>query len=175
MEQMKVLIVDDNQQVRLLLRDYLPPSVDEIFECGDGDKAVALYRKHLPDWVLMDWVMPNMDGITAIREIIAEFPQANICMVSAFDEADIRTAALADGMLLMRDDGRVFLGRRLESEHPKEGSVAILMGGGELGVVEVYEDSQLAFEVAAAGRVLAGLVEVDLKAATAAPGFWLLR
>ncbi len=97
MEQMKVLIVDDNQQVRLLLRDYLPPSVDEIFECGDGIKAVALYRKYRPDWVLMDWEMPKMDGITAIREIIAEFPQANICMVSAFDEADIRNAALSAG------------------------------------------------------------------------------
>lgn len=97
MEQMKVLIVDDNQPVRLLLREYLPPSVDEVFECGDGDKAIALYRKHLPDWVLMDWEMPEMDGITATRAILAEFPQANICMVSAFDEADIRTAALSAG------------------------------------------------------------------------------
>jgi CheY-like chemotaxis protein len=97
MEPMKVLIVDDNQPVRLLLREYLPPSVDEIFECGDGGKAVALYRKHHPDWVLMDWEMPEMDGITAIRAIIAEFPQANICMVSAFDEAEIRKAALSAG------------------------------------------------------------------------------
>lgn len=97
MEPMKVLIVDDNQPVRLLLREYLPPTVDEVFECGDGDKAIALYRKHLPDWVLMDWEMPEMDGITAIRAIIAEFPQANICMVSSFDEADIRTATLSAG------------------------------------------------------------------------------
>lgn len=97
MEQMKVLIVDDNQPVRLLLREYLPPTVDEIIECGDGGKAIALYRKHLPDWVLMDWEMPEMDGISATRAIIAEFPQANICMVSAFDEADIRTAALSAG------------------------------------------------------------------------------
>jgi CheY-like chemotaxis protein len=97
MEQMKVLIVDDNQPVRLLLREYLPPSVNEVFECGDGSKAVALYRKHLPDWVLMDWEMPEMDGITATRAIIAEFPQAHICMVSAFDDADIRTAALSAG------------------------------------------------------------------------------
>ncbi|MFN7928984.1 MAG: response regulator transcription factor [Blastocatellia bacterium] len=94
---MKVLIVDDNQPVRLLLREYLPPTVDEVLECGDGDKAVALYRKHLPDWVLMDWEMPKMDGITATREIIAEFPQANICMVSSFDEAEIRTTALSAG------------------------------------------------------------------------------
>ncbi len=94
---MKVLIVDDNKQVRRLLRDYLPTSVDEIFECADGDKAFALYQKHRPDWVLMDWEMLNTNGITAIREIIAEFPKANICMVTAFDDEAVRTEALSAG------------------------------------------------------------------------------
>jgi two-component system, chemotaxis family, chemotaxis protein CheY len=45
----------------------------------------------------MDWEMPRMNGITAIREIIAEFPNANICMVTAFDDEDIRTDAFAAG------------------------------------------------------------------------------
>ena len=94
---MKVLIVDDNEKVRLLLRDHLPASADEIYECGDGDEAFALFDKHRPDWVLMDWEMPNVNGITAIREIIAEFPKANICMVTAFDDDEIRTEALAAG------------------------------------------------------------------------------
>jgi two-component system chemotaxis response regulator CheY len=94
---MKVLIVDDNAQVRLLLRDYLPALVKEIYECTDGDKAISFFRKHRPDWVLMDWEMPNTDGITAIREIIAEFPKANICMVTAFDDEEIRTEAFAAG------------------------------------------------------------------------------
>jgi len=96
---MKVLIVDDNPKVREVVRDYLPAEVDEIFECADGGEALALYQKHLPDWVLMDWEMPRMNGITAIREIIAEFPTANICMVTAFDDAEIRTEALAAGAL----------------------------------------------------------------------------
>ena len=94
---MKVLIVDDNKQVRLLLRDYLPASVDEIFECADGHEAFSFFKKHRPDWVLMDWEMPNRNGIDAIREIIAEFPKANICMVTAFDDEEIRTEALAAG------------------------------------------------------------------------------
>lgn len=94
---MKILIADDNQQVRALLRDYLPTAADEVYECGDGAAAVALYKKYLPDWVLMDWEMPNTNGVTAIRQIIAEFPQARICMVTAFDDADIRTAAFAAG------------------------------------------------------------------------------
>ena len=97
MEQMKVLIVDDNKKVRLLVRDYLPASVDEIYECVDGSEALAFYKQHRPDWVLMDWEMPNVNGMTAIRQIIAEFPQANICMVTAFDDEAIRAEALAAG------------------------------------------------------------------------------
>ncbi len=94
---MKVLIVDDNEKVREVVRDYLPVQVDEIFECADGSEAFALYQKHLPDWVLMDWEMQTTNGITAIREIIREFPDANICMVTAFDDEDIRTEAFRAG------------------------------------------------------------------------------
>ncbi|MEK7724151.1 MAG: response regulator transcription factor [Acidobacteriota bacterium] len=94
---MKILIVDDNSKVRLLLRDYLPASVDEIFECSDGNEAFSSFKKHRPDWVLMDWEMPKMNGITAIREIIAEFPTANICMVTAFDDEEIRSEAFSAG------------------------------------------------------------------------------
>lgn len=95
---MKVLIVDDNKQVRELLRDYLPNSFDEIFECEDGGEAVSLFKKHQPDWVLMDWEMPKMNGITATREIIGEFPEANICMVTAFDDEEIRREAFSAGV-----------------------------------------------------------------------------
>lgn len=94
---MKVLIVDDNEKVRLLLRDHLPAAADEVYECTDGDEALSFFRQHQPDWVLMDQEMPNTDGITAIRAIIAEFPKANICMVTAFDDADLREEALAAG------------------------------------------------------------------------------
>lgn len=103
---MKVLIVDDNTQVRSLLRDYLPASADEIFECSDGDQAFALYQKHLPDWVLMDWQMPNKDGITATREIIAGFPNASICLVTSYDDAFLKSEALeagAKGFVLKRN------------------------------------------------------------------------
>ena len=96
---MKVLIVDDNKLVRDLVRDHLPPSADQVFECADGSEALAVYKKYRPDWVLMDWEMPVTDGVTAIREIIAEFPKAHICMVTAFDDADLRTEALSAGAM----------------------------------------------------------------------------
>jgi CheY-like chemotaxis protein len=97
MEKMKILIVDDNEQVRELLRDYLPASADEIYECVDGSEAVSFFKKHRPDWVLMDWEMPKMNGITAIHEIIGEFPEANICLVTAFDNEEIRHEAFSAG------------------------------------------------------------------------------
>jgi CheY-like chemotaxis protein len=94
---MKVLIVDDNQNVRELLRNYLPKSVDTILECEDGTAAFELYDKHHPDWVLMDWEMPKVDGIIATRRIIAKFPKAHICMVTAFDDDDLKQESLKAG------------------------------------------------------------------------------
>ncbi|MBS1795847.1 MAG: response regulator transcription factor [Acidobacteria bacterium] len=94
---MKVLIVDDNPKIREVVRDYLPAAVDEVFECADGRAAFALYREHRPDWVLMDWEMPETNGIDATRAIVGEFPDANVCMVTAFDDEEIRTEAFAAG------------------------------------------------------------------------------
>lgn len=94
---MKVLIIDDNPQIRLLLREYLPASARDIFECSDGSEAMSSFREHKPDWVLMDQDMPLVDGVTAIREIRAEFPDAHICMVTAFDDEDLRNEAYAAG------------------------------------------------------------------------------
>ncbi len=97
MEQMKVLIVDDNEKIRELMRDYLPASVDQIYECTDGSEAFALYRKHLPDWVLMDIQMKNVDGITATRQIIAAYPKAHVMMVTDYQEEELRRAAFEAG------------------------------------------------------------------------------
>jgi two-component system, chemotaxis family, chemotaxis protein CheY len=94
---MKVLIVDDNAEIRQLLREYLPASASDVYECSDGSEAMSSFREHRPDWVLMDQGMPLVDGVTAIREIIAEFPKANICMVTALDDEDLRAEALAAG------------------------------------------------------------------------------
>ncbi|HRH44932.1 MAG TPA: response regulator transcription factor [Pyrinomonadaceae bacterium] len=96
---MKVLVVDDNQKFRELLRDYFPESVDEIYECADGSQAFAIYKKHLPEWVLMDWQMPEMDGITATREIIAEYPNANICLITSYDDEILKSESIEAGAI----------------------------------------------------------------------------
>ena len=68
---MKLLIVENNQDMRRLIVQIVRKLSDAIFECEDGSEALAAYREHQPDWVLMDIEMPLIDGISATRQIIA--------------------------------------------------------------------------------------------------------
>ena len=90
---MKVLIVDDSEQARLMIRRYLFNLADEVCECDDGAGALAAYRDFMPDWVLMDWEMKQMDGIEATRSIIDAFPTARILMVTQHNDRELRSAA----------------------------------------------------------------------------------
>ncbi len=103
---MKVLIVDDNQQMRQMLKFYLNGLTDEICECEDGAGAVAAYMEFQPDWVLMDWEMKNVDGLTATRHIMAAFPEANILLVTQYDDRELRAAASDAGAsgYVLKDD-----------------------------------------------------------------------
>jgi two-component system response regulator DegU len=94
---MNILIVEDNDLMRAIIRETVSEFADVVAECGDGSEAFSFFKKHRPDWVLMDWEMPKMNGITATREIISEFPTAKICLVTSFDDNALRTEALAAG------------------------------------------------------------------------------
>jgi two-component system chemotaxis response regulator CheY len=94
---MNVLIVDDNPLMREMLRETVGAFAAQVEECGDGVGALAAYQCSQPDWVLMDWEMPIRDGISATLEILSEFPEAQICMVSAYSHAALRERALAAG------------------------------------------------------------------------------
>ncbi len=95
--QIKVLIVDDNPEMRRILYHFIHPICDDIYECGDGMEALEYYRKYDPDWVLMDWQMEHMDGIAATKSIIEQFPNAHICMITSFDDEDLRAEAVKAG------------------------------------------------------------------------------
>jgi len=58
--------------MRRLIGRVVSDMVSEIEECGDGSEAVAAYNRFLPDWVLMDIEMEQMDGITARRERVGQ-------------------------------------------------------------------------------------------------------
>src|SRR5215467_14599124 len=78
-----ILIADDQNAFRTLLRHLLSDVASEIIECQDGAEAVAAFERHEPDWALLDWMMPNLDGIGATRSIRARHPQARIILLSA--------------------------------------------------------------------------------------------
>jgi two-component system response regulator (stage 0 sporulation protein F) len=77
-----ILLIEDDQQIRGLLRQILEDSDHDIFEASDGDEGIAAYRTHRPDLVISDIVMPNKDGLMAIQEILQEDPGASIICIS---------------------------------------------------------------------------------------------
>jgi CheY-like chemotaxis protein len=91
--EMTLLIVEDNHDMRRLLRGLLKDIAETIYECTDGSEAVAAYEAHRPDWVLMDIKMKEVDGIAATRRIKARWPAAQIMIVTDYDDATFRQAA----------------------------------------------------------------------------------
>ena len=95
----RVLIVDDHSVVRTGLRVFLDlqPDLEVVGEAADGSEGVAMARRLEPDVILMDLLMPNMDGITAIGRIKAERPETEIVTMTSFIEEEKVTAALEAG------------------------------------------------------------------------------
>lgn len=94
---MKLLIVEDNAQMRKLMRSLVQEFADEIFECSDGSEVFTAYRQYHPDWVLMDVEMTHMDGITASQHLIQSFPKAQIVIVTKYDDDELRQEARQAG------------------------------------------------------------------------------
>jgi CheY-like chemotaxis protein len=94
---MKLLIVDDSEAIRRMIKSVLADLADEIYECSDGGEALPLYSRHLPDWVLMDIKMNPVNGITATGQIKELFPDAKIVIVTNYDDAQLRGAAYRAG------------------------------------------------------------------------------
>ncbi|GAB3057529.1 response regulator [Virgibacillus ainsalahensis] len=81
-----VLFADDHEMVRIGVSSYLSaqPDIEVVAEADDGGPAVKLALELKPDIILMDLVMKEMDGIEATRQIIEQWPQAKIIIVTSF-------------------------------------------------------------------------------------------
>lgn len=92
----RILIVDDAAFMRLTLRKILEKGGFEVAaEAENGAKGVAQYKALNPDLVTMDITMPELDGISALKEIMAFDPGAKVVMVSAMgQEGMVRDAVL---------------------------------------------------------------------------------
>jgi two-component system, NarL family, response regulator LiaR len=106
-DSIRVLIVDDHVIVRAGLRFLLStvPDIDVVGEAEDGLQAVSQYRQLAPDVVLLDLVMPNMDGVTALVEVKRIDPRAHVLVLTSFGADEKVFAAIRAGALgyLLKD------------------------------------------------------------------------
>ena len=97
---MKLLIVEDNAQMRQMMRAVVADLAEAVTECTDGDEVVAAYTAQQfggDDWVLMDMQMPRVGGLEATRRLHAAFPDAQIMIVTQHDDPHWRNAASQAG------------------------------------------------------------------------------
>ena len=106
-KRIRLLLVDDHSMVRQALRNHIVrwPDIELVGEAEDGEEAVRLVDKLVPDVVVMDICMPRMDGIDATRVILQKHP--SLCIIGLTFEARSNTheALLKAGACTVLDKG----------------------------------------------------------------------
>ncbi|TQR37209.1 response regulator [Lysinibacillus sphaericus] len=93
-----VLVVDDTLFMRVAISNMFSEwGYEVVGNAGNGKEAVAMYRELQPDLVTMDVTMPVMTGIEAVKEIIPEFPDAKIIMITALGQQKLIVEAIESG------------------------------------------------------------------------------
>lgn len=120
----RLLIVDDHKVVREGIKAFILPS-DELElagEAGDGSQAIELAAMLNPDVILMDLIMPGMDGIAATREIKQRQPGARILILTSFTDDEKVIAAIRAGALgyLLKDSSPQDLSEAVRTIHRGE-------------------------------------------------------
>ena len=102
-----VMIVDDHEMVRQGASGYLQaqPDITVVAEAESGEDAVRLAREHVPDVVLMDLVMPGMDGVEATRRVKDASPRTQIIALTSYHQDEHVFPALQAGAIsyLLKD------------------------------------------------------------------------
>jgi NarL family two-component system response regulator LiaR len=111
----RVMVVDDHTMVRKGLATFLKvfkdeasdskPALELVGEAANGSAAISLCAEIQPDVILMDMVMPDMDGVAATRVIRQEFPEVQIIALTSYKEGDMIKDALEAGAIgyLLKD------------------------------------------------------------------------
>ena len=95
----RVLFVDDHEMVRIGVSAYFSaqPDIEVVGEADNGKTAIELALSLRPDIILMDLVMKEMDGIEATRQIMQQWPEAKVIIVTSFLDDDKVYPALEAG------------------------------------------------------------------------------
>src|SRR6187397_3672427 len=120
----RVLIVDDHAMVRRGMRDFLDlhDDLEVVGEAFDGDGALEAAGSLRPDVVVMDLLMPGLDGIAATAEIKARHPAIEVVAITSFIEEDRITAAIEAGAsgFLLKDAEADDLAAAIRAAHAGE-------------------------------------------------------
>jgi NarL family two-component system response regulator LiaR len=120
----RVLVADDHAVVRQGLRTFLAlqDGVEVVGDVADGGAAIAAVHEHAPDVVLMDLVMPGMDGVEAIRRIAQERPATRVIALTSFLDDDKVFPAVRAGAAgyLLKDVGPQELVRAIRTVYGGE-------------------------------------------------------
>lgn len=127
-EPIRVLVVDDHAMVRAGLATFLEVSDDlELFgEAGSGEAAIRLCEQDLPDVILMDLLMPGMDGVAATREIRRRWPSIHVLALTSFQEGDLVEKALEAGAIgyLLKNVSMQTLTQAIREAHAGKSTLA---------------------------------------------------
>jgi len=117
----RVMVVDDHPMVRRGLATIMMvfDDLELVGEAGRGEAAIQLCAQILPDVVLMDMVMPDMDGATATRAIRQQFPTVQVIALTSFKEAELVQNALEAGAIgyLLKDVSADELAQAIRAAH----------------------------------------------------------
>jgi len=124
----RVLIVDDHTIVREGLTTLLEihPELSLVGEAADGRKAIELCDQLTPDVILMDLMMPKVDGVTAIQSIMKSHPEMRILALTSFVENEMLKAALEAGAVgyLLKNISAAELVEAIKGAHVGKPSLA---------------------------------------------------
>ncbi|HUZ77045.1 MAG TPA: response regulator [Chloroflexota bacterium] len=93
----KILVVDDAAFMRMRCTKLLKENGYEVVEAENGLDAISKYKDTKPDAVLLDITMPEMDGLTALKEIRKVDPEAKVAMVTAMGQQSMIMDAIKSG------------------------------------------------------------------------------
>ena len=85
----KVLIVDDQYGIRILLNEVLQKEGYDTYQAANGLQALEIVQENVPDLILLDMKIPGMDGIEILKRVKALYPDMKVIIMTAYGELDM--------------------------------------------------------------------------------------